>query len=147
MMECTSSGSTLFSCAAFSTISEILGAGTAGAPGEAFTGATLRTSFPVRRSARTTNALCENVFWLAESVAGTFPAADNLFQGEAASIMASAVIKQIYIFLSVDWCVNVLAALATIFSCGATRRGSCWPEDKAPAWARTKRFCRGKGPL
>src|SRR5579864_5133840 len=151
MMECTRSGSTLLSWAAFSTISEMLAEGSAWAAAEPFTGATLRTSLPVRWSARTTNALCENAFWEDafwedESVSEVFAART----GEAASIMARAVMKQIYTFLFID----MLATIATIISWqaagapwqAAAGRGSCWLEAEAPAWARTKRCCHGKEP-
>jgi|SRR6185503_5928113 len=127
MIECTSRGSTLLSCAALSTISEMLIDGEVCTAEEVFAGATLRTSFPVRRSARTTKVFCE---------------AESARMGEAAS-MVSAVIKQIYTFLFVD----ILAAVATIISWKAEGLGSCWQEGSAPAWAETKRCCHGEGPL
>jgi hypothetical protein len=82
--------------------------GRAWVAGEAFAGVTLRTSFPVRGSARTTNVFFEAAGCGDESVPGVF--AERA--GEAASMMASAVLKQIYTFLFID----MLVAIATILS-------------------------------
>src|SRR5678816_4906668 len=108
MMECTSNGSTSLSWAAFSTISVMRTDGAAVSLEADFAAVTLRTSFPVRRSARTTRVFCDDGL-----TAALFPAAPR---GEAASIMASAVMKQIYTVLFVNGCVNVLPAIATIIS-------------------------------
>src|SRR5581483_5953230 len=128
-----------FSRAALSTISATLIAGGGAAVGANFTGATLRTSFPVRRSARTIN-----VFWAGGLAADKSSAALAALKGEAA--MASAVMKQIYTVLFA----GALMAIATIFSCGAlpTAAGpaSFWRAGKVPAWAGIRRSCPGKDP-
>ena len=79
--------------------------GSAFVPGDPVTGVTLRTNFPVRRSARTTNVFCEA--GAEDSLADIFAAR----MGEAASIMAT--MEQIYTFLFV----NMLLPIANIISC------------------------------
>jgi len=93
MMECTSSGSTSCLRAAWSTRSPISFEGSfdfgVAALGAAIT--TLRTSFPVRGSARTTTVL-------RSGGADSASAANSEPVGEAAT-MANPIIKQIYNFL------------------------------------------------